>query len=221
MFDDFLDWKVAFLVFKNIDLRKSQNLHFSKEVSPWFWSKICHFFFFSIFGQIGPEKVFGDVVNRKLASQDYKKIDLRKSQKLHFPKGARPLFWSKIWNLFFSFFFGKTGREKVFGDVLERKLAFSVYKNINLKMSQNLHFLNFIVLVQNWKFFLLFVFGKIGREKVLGDVLDWIPSPPIFWGKSPGDEVEAMVLVKIWNFFFCSNLATKGSEKVFGDVLGC
>ena len=140
MFCHFFDWKVAFLVHKNIDLRKSQNLHFSKEVSPRFWSKICHFFFFSIFGEIGPEKVFGDVVNRKLASQDYKNIGLRKSQNLHFPKGAGPWFWSKIWNLFFSCFFGKIGREKVFGDVLDWKLAFLVYKSIDLKKSQNLHF---------------------------------------------------------------------------------
>ena len=39
-----------------------------------------------VFGKIGQEKVFGDVVNRKLASEDYKKIDLRKSQNLHFSK---------------------------------------------------------------------------------------------------------------------------------------
>ena len=58
--------------------------------------KNLSFFFFSIFGEIGPEKVFEDVVNRELASQDYKDIDLRKSQNLHFPKGARPWFWSNI-----------------------------------------------------------------------------------------------------------------------------
>ena len=43
-------------------------------------------FFLFVFGKIGQEKVFGDVVNRKLASKDYKKIDLRKSQNLHFSK---------------------------------------------------------------------------------------------------------------------------------------
>ena len=134
VFGDVLDWKLAFLVYKNTDLRKSQNLHFSKG------KKFVIFSSFRRFGEIGPEKVFGDVVNRKLASQGYKNVDLRKSQNLHFPKGARPWFWSKNWNLLFSFFFGKIGREKVFGDVLERKLAFSVYKNIDLKRSQNLHY---------------------------------------------------------------------------------
>ena len=83
---DVLDWELAFLIYKNTDLRKSQNLRFSKG------KKICHFFFFSIFGEIGPEKVFGDDVNRKLASKDYKNIGLRNSQNLHSPKGARPWF---------------------------------------------------------------------------------------------------------------------------------
>ena len=45
---------------------------------------------------MGPEKVFGDEVNRKLASKDYKNIGLRKSQNLDFPKGAGPWFWSNI-----------------------------------------------------------------------------------------------------------------------------
>ena len=49
-----------------------------------------------VFGEIGPEKVFVDVVNRKLACQHYKNIGLRKSQNLHFPKGGRPWFWSKF-----------------------------------------------------------------------------------------------------------------------------
>ena len=44
---------------------------------------------------MGPEKVFGDVVNRKLASEDYKNIDLRKSQNLHISR--------KIWTFVFVF----------------------------------------------------------------------------------------------------------------------
>ena len=36
--------------------------------------------------------MFGDVVNRKLASEDYRNIDLRKSKNLHFTKKIRSFF---------------------------------------------------------------------------------------------------------------------------------
>ena len=39
-FPNFLDRKLAFLDYKNNDLKKSKNLHFSKGVSPWFWPKL-------------------------------------------------------------------------------------------------------------------------------------------------------------------------------------
>ena len=32
--------KLAFLDYKNNDLKKSKNLHFSRGVSPWFWPKL-------------------------------------------------------------------------------------------------------------------------------------------------------------------------------------
>ena len=32
--------KLAFLDYKNNDLKKSKNLQFSKGVSPWFWPKL-------------------------------------------------------------------------------------------------------------------------------------------------------------------------------------
>ena len=84
VFGDAVGRKLAYLVYKNIDLRKSQNLHFSVK-----------FFLLFLSGKIDREKVFGDVVNRTLASEDYKNIDLRKSQN------------------FFSFFFCKIGSEKL------------------------------------------------------------------------------------------------------------
>ena len=40
VFRNVLDRKVAFLHYKNMDLKKSQNSHFSKGVSPWFWPKL-------------------------------------------------------------------------------------------------------------------------------------------------------------------------------------
>ena len=47
-FDDVLDRELAFLDNKNIDLKKSQNLHFSKGGSLRFWSKNVNFFSFVV-----------------------------------------------------------------------------------------------------------------------------------------------------------------------------
>ena len=45
-FFNFLDRKLAFLDYKNMDLKKSQNWHFSKGVSPWLRPKLSIFFYF-------------------------------------------------------------------------------------------------------------------------------------------------------------------------------
>ena len=47
-FDDVLVRELAFIDNKNIDLKKSQNLHFSKGVSLRFWSKNVNFFSFVV-----------------------------------------------------------------------------------------------------------------------------------------------------------------------------
>ena len=46
VFLDILERKIAFLGYKNKKFKKWKNCHFSKGVSPWFWSKIDHFSFF-------------------------------------------------------------------------------------------------------------------------------------------------------------------------------
>ena len=48
VFYDILEWKNAFLGYKNNKLKKSKNWHLSKGVNPWFSSKNGHFpnFFF-------------------------------------------------------------------------------------------------------------------------------------------------------------------------------
>ena len=51
VFYDILERKKAFLGYKNKHFKKSRNWHFSKEVNPWFWSKIggfSNFFFYLI-----------------------------------------------------------------------------------------------------------------------------------------------------------------------------
>ena len=40
VFDNILERKKAFLYYKKQKVKKSKNWHFSKGVTPWFWSKI-------------------------------------------------------------------------------------------------------------------------------------------------------------------------------------
>ena len=47
LFGNVLDIIIAPLDYKNINIKRSQNLHFSMGVSPWVWSKIGHLFNFS------------------------------------------------------------------------------------------------------------------------------------------------------------------------------
>lgn len=54
-------------------------------------------FLYSFFlGNIGREKVFGDVLEKKLDFLHHKNIDFRKSQNMHSSKGVNPWFCSKI-----------------------------------------------------------------------------------------------------------------------------
>ena len=46
----------------------------------------------------------------------------------------------KNWPFLQLLFLGQTGREELFGNVLNRIIAFLDCKNINIKPSQNLHF---------------------------------------------------------------------------------
>ena len=46
VFYDILEWKNAFVGYKNENFKKSKNWEFSKGVSPLFWSKIGHFSIF-------------------------------------------------------------------------------------------------------------------------------------------------------------------------------
>ena len=65
VFYDILKQKNNFLGFKNKKFKKSKNWHFSKGVNPWFWSKNGHFSSFFFLGNIGQEKVFYDILERK------------------------------------------------------------------------------------------------------------------------------------------------------------
>ena len=101
IFYDILEQKNAFLRYKNSKFKKSENRHFPKEVNLWFWSKNGHFsnFFLS---NIGQEKFFYDILERKNPFLRYKNKKFKKLKNCHFSKGVNPWFWCK--NRHFSIF---------------------------------------------------------------------------------------------------------------------
>ena len=104
--------KNAFLGYKRRTLKKSKTLDFSKEVSPWFWSKIGFFPSFLI-GNIGQENVLYYILEKKNAFLGYKNKKLKNSKNWDFSNGVSPWLWSKIVFLP-SFFLGNKGEENVF-----------------------------------------------------------------------------------------------------------
>ena len=140
VFYDILERENAFLGNKNKKLKKSKNWHFSKGVNPWFWSKNGHFSNFHFLSEIGHEKVFYDIPERKNAFLGHKNKKFKKSKNRHFPKGVNPWFWSKNGHFSNFHFLSNIGQENVFYDILELKNAFEGYKNKKLKKSKNWHF---------------------------------------------------------------------------------
>ena len=104
VFYDILERENAFLGYKNKKFKKSINWDFSKGVNPWFWSKNGRFSNFFFLGNIGQEKVFYDILEKKNPFLGYKNQKFKKSKNWHFSKGLNPLFWSKN-GLFTNFFF--------------------------------------------------------------------------------------------------------------------
>ena len=82
--------------------------------------------FFQLFflGNVGQEKVFYEILERKNVFLDYKIKKFKKSKNSHFSKGANPWFWSKK-SQFSDFFLCNVGQENVFYDILEREKRLS------------------------------------------------------------------------------------------------
>ena len=57
--------KLLYTSYKKQKVKKSKNWHFSKGVTPWFWSKIWKISTFFIIGKIKQENVFEDILGRK------------------------------------------------------------------------------------------------------------------------------------------------------------
>ena len=88
-------------------------------------------------GNIGKEKVFYDILERKNASLGYKNKIFKKSKNCHFSKGVNSWFWYKNGHFFSIFFLGNIGQENVFNDILEINNAFLGQKNKKFKKSKN------------------------------------------------------------------------------------
>ena len=88
MFYDIVKRKNTFLGYKNKKIKKSKNWHFSKGVSPWFWSKIDNFSIFFLLAKIFHEEMFHDSLERKNAFQGLNNINLIKSKNWDFWKGV-------------------------------------------------------------------------------------------------------------------------------------
>ena len=65
MFCDILERKNAFLGYKYKKFKKWKSRVFSKRNSPWFWSKIDHFFHLLLLGNIGQDNVFDYILEQK------------------------------------------------------------------------------------------------------------------------------------------------------------
>ena len=96
-------------------------------IFPTFWGA----------GNTGQENFFYDILERKNAFLGYKNNKFKKSKNCNFSKGVNPSFWYKKWPFFQLFFLGNIGQENVFYDIIEQKIAFLGYKNINFKQSKN------------------------------------------------------------------------------------
>ena len=104
VFYDILERENAFLSSKYKKFKKSKNWNFIKGVNLWFWSKNCHFPNVFVFGNIGQENSFYDILERKNAFLGYNIKMFKKSKNWYFSKGVNAWFWCKnchFPNLFF------------------------------------------------------------------------------------------------------------------------
>ena len=103
VFYDILERKNAFLGYKNKKFEKWKNLHSSKRVNPWFWSKNGHFLTFS-FEAIQARKMSFTIFQKEKTPFQAIKTRSSKSQKIDgFPKEFTHGFGPKM-AIFFNFF---------------------------------------------------------------------------------------------------------------------
>ena len=96
---------------------------------------VQNWLFFQVFFlcNIGQEKVFYDILERKNAFLAYINRKFKQSKNWHFSKGVNPWFWSRNGRFSNFFFLGNKGQENVFYEILEQKNAFLGYKTRSSK----------------------------------------------------------------------------------------
>ena len=132
-----IEQKTAFLTFQKHMFKKSKNRNFSKVVGPWFWSKNWPFIHLLFLTNIGQEKVFYDILERKNAFLRNKKKSSKRRKKEIFPKGLVHGLGQNIGHFSFFLFLSNIGQKNVFYDILERINAYLCFKNNKLKKSKH------------------------------------------------------------------------------------
>ena len=102
VFYDILERKNLFLGYKNKKFEKLKNCHFSKGVSPWFWSKIGHFSIFFLKVIQARKMCFTIFENEKSPFQAIKTRSSKSRKIAVFPRGSMVLV--KNWPFFHLFF---------------------------------------------------------------------------------------------------------------------
>ena len=139
VFYDILEEKNAFIAYKKNKFKKSKNWHFSKEVNPWFWFKICDFSTF-FFKQYRPGKCLLRYSRKKKRLCRLLKQVVQNVEKLtFFPWGLTQCFCPKM-AIFATFFFWQCRPGKCLLRYSRTKNAFLGYKNNKFKKSKNWHF---------------------------------------------------------------------------------
>ena len=96
--------KMPFYAIKTTSLKSRKIDIFPKGLPHYFGQKMAIFPTFFL-GNIGQEKVFYNIQERKNAFLGYKNKTFKKSKNWHFSKRVNPGFWSKKWHYSAFFFF--------------------------------------------------------------------------------------------------------------------
>ena len=117
VFCDILERENAFSGYKNKKFKKWKNCHFSKGLSPWFWSKVDHFSIFFLKVIQARKMCFTIFQNVKTPFQAIKTRSSKSPNIAIFPKGLVHSFGQKL-AIFPSFFFK---------EIQARKMCFTLF----------------------------------------------------------------------------------------------
>ena len=119
VFLDILERKKAFLGYKNKKFIKWKNCHFSKRVSPWFWSKIGHFSIFFLKIIQGKKMSFTIFQNEKTPFQAIKTTSSKTRKIDIFPRWLTHVFGPRM--AIFPTFFCQ--------EIQARKMSVTIFQN--------------------------------------------------------------------------------------------